>query len=130
MCGKDRALGVVAESDEKSAVLSLLQNNDGRVWEAFEEASLLNEFVLRFELGISEAAQLIGRAKSFVKRRLDLVRELPGDIQDAVGSGAVSMWSATRILVPLARANRNHALKLTDYLKKKPNLHKRAATLF
>ena len=30
------------------------------------------------------------------------------------------MWSATRILVPLARANSDHALKLTAYLKKNP----------
>lgn len=120
MCGKDTVLGVIGESDEKRAVLSVLKNNDGRAWEAFEEASLLNEFVLRFELGISETAQLIGRDKSFVKRRLDLVRELPGDVLGAVGSGAVSSWSATRILVPLARANRNHALKLTAYLKQTP----------
>lgn len=120
MCGRDKVLGVVHESDEKSAVLSILKNNDGRAWEAFEEASLLNEFILRFELGISEAAELIGRDKSFVKRRLDLVRELPEDILAAVSSGAVSIWSATRILVPLARANRNHALKLTAYLKRNP----------
>ncbi|MBF0234532.1 MAG: ParB N-terminal domain-containing protein [Desulfamplus sp.] len=120
MCCRDTVVGIVDESDEKSAVLSLLKKNDGRAWEAFEEASLLNELILRFELGISEAAELIGRDKSFVKRRLDLVRELPEEILVAVSSGAVSMWSATRILVPLARANRNHALKLTGYLKENP----------
>lgn len=120
MCGKDRVLGVIENCDEKSAVLSMLRNNSGRAWDAFEEASLLNEFVLRFELGISEAARLIGRDKSFVKRRLDLVRELPEEILDAVTSNAVSIWSATRILVPLARANREHALKLTAYLTQAP----------
>jgi len=120
MCGRDTVMGIVNESDEKNAVLSILKNNDGRAWGAFEEASLLNEFVLRFELGISEAAKLIGRDKSFVKRRLDLVRELPEEILSGVSSGAVSMWSATRILVPLARADRNHALKLTAYLKENP----------
>lgn len=117
MCGRDTVVGIINESDEKNAVLSILKNNDGRAWEAFEEASLLNEFVFRFELGLSEAANLIGRDKSFVKRRLDLVRELPEEILAAVSSGAVSMWSATRILVPLARANRDHALKLTAFLK-------------
>ncbi len=120
MCGRDTVVGIMNESDEKNAVLSILKNNDGRAWEAFEEASLLNEFVVRFELGISEAAELIGRDKSFVKRRLDLVRELPEEILAAVSSGAVSMWSATRILVPLARANINHALKLTAYLRENP----------
>jgi len=117
-CGIDQAVGVVHESDEKGAVLSMLKNNDGRSWEVFEEASLLSEFILRFKLGISETAELIGRDKSFVKRRLDLVRELPEEILAAVSTGAVSMWSATRILVPLARANSDHALKLTAYLKK------------
>ena len=120
MCGQDTVLGEIEGSDEKSAVLSMLRNNSGRAWDAFEEASLLNEFVLRFELDISEAAQLIGRDKSFVKRRLDMVRELPEEIIDAVIRGAVSIWSATRILVPLARANRTHALKLTAYLTQAP----------
>lgn len=120
MCGQDTVLGVVENCDEKSAVLSMIRNNSGRAWDAFEEASLLNEFVLRFELGVSEAARLIGRDKSFVKRRLDLVRELPGEILDAVISDAVSIWSATRILVPLARANREYALKLTEYLTQSP----------
>ncbi len=118
MCGMDQVIGSVHQSDEKGAVLSMLKNNDGRSWEVFEEASLLNEFVLRFKLGISETAELIGREKSFVKRRLDLVRELPEEILVAVSTGAVSMWSATRILVPLARANSVHALKLTAHLKK------------
>lgn len=118
MRGKDKVMGIVDEINEKEAVLSILRKNDGRSWELFEEASLLNDFILRFKLGISETAGLIGRDKSFVKRRLDLVRELPEEILAAVSSGAVSMWSATRILVPLARANKKHALKLTAYLKK------------
>ncbi|MDA3791122.1 MAG: ParB N-terminal domain-containing protein [Desulfobacula sp.] len=118
MCGMDQVMGVVHKSDEKYAVLSMLKKNDGRSWEVFEEASLLNEFILRFKLGISETAELIGHDKSFVKRRLDLVRELPEEILAAVSTGAVSMWSATRILVPLARANSNHALNLTAHLKK------------
>lgn len=117
MWGRDKALGIVHEINEKDAVLATLRKNDGRSWELFEEASLLNDFVLRFKLGISETAGLIGRDKSFVKRRLDLVRTLPEKILAAVSSGAVPMWSATRILVPLARANKNHALKLTAYLK-------------
>ena len=120
MCGMDQVLVRIHESDEKDAVLSMLKKNDGRSWEVFEEASLLNEFILRFELGISETAKLIGHDKSFVKRRLDLVRELPEKILAAVSKGAVSIWSATRILVPLARANRNHALKLTAHLQKDP----------
>lgn len=118
MCGMDQILGTVNESDEKNAVLSMLKKNDGRSRDVFEKASLLNEFILRFDLGISEAAALMGRDKSFIKRRLDLVRELPEEILESVRTGVVSMWSATRILVPLARANSKHALKLTTYLKK------------
>lgn len=117
MCGMDTVLGIVHDFDEKDAVLSILRSSNCRSREAFEEASLLNEFIVRFELGISETAELIGRDKSFVKRRLDLVRELPDEILDAVRSGAVSVWSATRVLVPLARANKEHALTLTAFLK-------------
>jgi hypothetical protein len=49
-----------------------------------------------------------------------MVRELPEEILAAVSCGAVSMWSAARTLVPLARADKKHALKLAAYLKQNP----------
>ncbi|MBT4877147.1 MAG: ParB/RepB/Spo0J family partition protein [Desulfobacula sp.] len=120
MCGRDTVLGLIWVTKEQEALLSIIKNNDGRQWEIIEQASLLNDYVIRFKLNISQAAKQIGRDKSWVKRRLALVRDLPEDVLDALRSGHISAWSAARVLAPLARANKKHAQQLTSHLKNDP----------
>jgi ParB family chromosome partitioning protein len=120
MCGKDVVSGIIWITKEQNALLSVLKKNDGRQWELIEQASLLNDYVIRFELTMGQAAEDIGHDKSWVKRRLALIRDLPEDVLDALRSGHISIWSASRVLAPLARANKKHALQLTSYLKTDP----------
>ncbi len=46
---------------------------------------------------------------------------LDDDMIGLVRSGVISNWSAQRILIPLARANRDHARQLIDALKVRAN---------
>ncbi len=51
---------------------------------------------------------------------LALIDGLPEELLTSVLGGHVSAWAAGRILVPLARANKEHAEKLTKHLADNP----------
>ena len=59
-----------------------------------------------------DAARTCARDVSWVQRRLVLLGELPQALLEAVRSARVSSWAATRVFVPLARANSDHASRL------------------
>ena len=117
LSGKDTVLAHVWQMEEEKALVCMLSENDSRQWEAIEEAQLLDELMGRFKLSLSTVAGMMGKHKSWIKRRLDLVRALPEEVLSAVKSGSVSAWAAARILAPLARANPAHAGQLTNHLK-------------
>lgn len=100
------------------ALLLCLARGPERGWEAIEEAALLQELSGRFSL--RELAQRIGRDVSWVSRRLNLFKALPEELLEAVRGGTLSVWAATRILAPLARANTEHARTLLTGLEKTP----------
>ncbi len=100
------------------ALLLCLARGPERGWEAIEEAALLQELCARFSL--RELAQRIGRDVSWVSRRLNLFKALPEELLEAVRGGTLSVWAATRILAPLARANTAHARTLLAGLEKAP----------
>jgi ParB/RepB/Spo0J family partition protein len=104
-------------SVDEALLLSLARGPD-RGWEAIEEAALLHELSGRYSL--RELAQRIGRDVSWVSRRLNLFKALPEELLEAVRTGALSVWAATRILAPLARANSAHARILLGALEKTP----------
>jgi len=115
--GKDTVQAHVWQMEEAKALVCMLAENDSRQWEVIEQAQLLCELMNRFELSLATVAGMMGKHKSWVKRRLDLVRALPEEVLLAVQNGSVSAWSAARILAPLARANPEHARQLTTHLK-------------
>jgi ParB family chromosome partitioning protein len=55
-----------------------------------------------------------------VSRRLSLIKSLPEDLLEQVRQGRISLWAASRILVPLARANSAHARTLLEKLEQEP----------
>ncbi len=81
--------------------------------EAIEQAGLIQELHHRFNYSFSEIARRLGKDKGWVKRRLDLVESLPEKVMGAVMKGSVSSWAASRVLVPLSRANEQDCLDLT-----------------
>ncbi len=105
---------------EDHGLFQLLLQGSSRRWEVIEEAGIIQELHSRFGCSLSEIGRRIGRDKSFVKRRLDLLEALPDEILKLVMSGAISTWAASRVLVPLARANAADAVKLAAYLEKEP----------
>jgi ParB family chromosome partitioning protein len=100
------------------ALLLCLARGPERAWEAIEEAALLQELASRYSL--REIAQRIGRDVSWVSRRLSLFKALPEDLLEGVRQGKLSVWAATRVLAPLARANPGHARTLLAGLEQHP----------
>jgi ParB/RepB/Spo0J family partition protein len=78
-----------------------------------EQAWFLRELHGRFALSHEELAKRFDKSKSWVSRRLALLDELPEEIQARVREGALVAHAAMKFLVPMARANRADALKLT-----------------
>jgi len=119
-CGHDCINLQVMDGGEQWALLTLLARNNDRQWEAIEEAAMLYELHSRFSCSFGEIGKNIGKDKSWVKRRVDLFTELPEEITQAVMSGKLSAWAASRVLAPLSRANAEDANQLTKKLIKDP----------
>jgi ParB family chromosome partitioning protein len=115
-CGKDTVLAEVWFCSEMEALLQVLMREQERRWEALEEASLIRELHERHELSQDKIARLLGKDKSWVCRRLSLLCSLPEEVLDALRGGHLSPWTAGRVLVPLARANPEHAKALVRTL--------------
>ncbi|MBU0945830.1 MAG: ParB N-terminal domain-containing protein [Proteobacteria bacterium] len=112
-CGHDCIKLQVVEENEAGALFTVLAKNNDRQWEVIEQASLIQELHSRFTYSFAEIGNRLGRNKSWVKRRLDLVASLPNEIQQAVMTGKVSSWSASHVLVPLSRVNEQDCINLT-----------------
>lgn len=117
---RDTAQVLILGCSEDQALFQLLLHRSERNWTAIEEAGIIQELYRRFGCTYQQIGSRIGRDKSFVKRRLDLLESLPEDILKHVLSGVLSTWSASRIMVPLARANPDDAVKLAAALELEP----------
>lgn len=82
--------------------------------DALEQGWLLAELHERFALSCDELARRFDKSKSWVSRRLALVRELPQQIQAQVRDGELPAHAAMKHLVPLARANGEAAARLAQ----------------
>jgi len=96
---------------------------------ALEEAWFLCELRDRFRMAPEELARRFGRTRSWVSRRLALVEELPGEVQEHVLFGRLSAHTAMKVLVPLARANTADCLRLCAALLKAPFTTREAVAL-
>jgi ParB/RepB/Spo0J family partition protein len=116
--GEDRIWVDAWERSVDEALMACLARGPDRAWEAIEEAALIAELSSRHSLqGI---ARQLGRDVSWVSRRLSLIKALPEDLLNQVRKGRISLWAATRILAPLARANAEHARILLAQLEHQP----------
>jgi len=77
-----------------------------------EQAWLLGELKERFGLTFEELAKRFDRTVSWVSRRLALLTDLPGAVQEHIRAGRIAPHAAAKHLVPLARANRDHCARL------------------
>jgi len=103
--GRDTVDAVVLVLDEPEALILGHQLASAGRRSALEEAWLLEELLTGHGLGEQELADRLGRSRSWVSRRLGLVRVLPASVQQAVREGKLPAQAAMKSLVPLARAN-------------------------
>ena len=102
------------------AVLGVLARAQDRSFASIEEALLLRELVQGLGLSQHDLARRCGRDVSWVSRRLQLLSGLPDAALAAVRTGKLSAWAASRVVVPLARANGAHADSLLAALAVSP----------
>ena len=118
--GKDTLLAHIFNGDEKQALCHVLLKSGERKWDIFEQAGLIRELHRRHELPQREIARLLGKDQSWVSRRLALIESLPETVINSVKRGNISSWAAVRVLTPMARANPDHARRLSDSLMEHP----------
>jgi ParB/RepB/Spo0J family partition protein len=128
--GRDTIIADVHEIPEQGALFHLLGESGQRQWEAVEQAWIIRDLKERFGCSLREIARGIGYDASWVTRRLSLIDGLPDEVLKSVCTGHVSTYAATRILVPLARANRDHAEKLVAHLAHSPLSTRELSELF
>jgi ParB family chromosome partitioning protein len=102
---RDLVDAAVMEVSEAEALVLGHGLDNGRVRSALEEGWLLRELCDRHGLAQHELARRLDRSPSWVSRRLALVSTLPEAVQQVVRTGKLAVQAATKILVPLARAN-------------------------
>lgn len=113
---QDTVLAEVWECTESDALLLLFAHQGTRHWEVFEEAQMIRELQEHYHLSQEQIANRIGKTQSFVSRRLSLLAELSDECIRWIMAGRINVWTANRILVPMARAIPAHADTLTHYL--------------
>ena len=114
--GRDLVEVVVLPLEEATALVEVWRLEAARRRSALEDAWLVAELVERHGLSQAELAVVFRRSKSWVSGRLALVRTLPGAVQAAVREGRVPPQGAMKFLVPLFRANAEHAERLVAAL--------------
>jgi hypothetical protein len=116
--GQDLVWVDVWDRTVDEALLCCLARGPEHAWQAIEEAALIHELSQRHAL--RKIAVALDRDVSWVSRRLSLFQALPEDLLQAVRHGKISVWAASRILAPLARANTEHARRLLSQLEQQP----------
>jgi ParB-like chromosome segregation protein Spo0J len=81
-------------------------------------------------LGLEEASRRLCRSKSWVSRRLGLVDELGGAVEERVRAGTIPPHAAMKYLLPLARANRRQCAALVEALGERRVTDREVATLY
>jgi transcriptional regulator with XRE-family HTH domain len=118
--GRDTAGVEQWSCDLTQALLGVLARAQDRPFASIEQALLLRELVQGQGLSQHDVARRCGRDVSWVSRRLQLLSGVPDAALAAVRDGTLSSWSASRIVVPLARANAAHADRLLTALGDAP----------
>jgi len=104
------------EQSEVDALVQMHALQQPRERSSLEDAYLIR--TLQDEHGLSQAAiaHRLGRTPSWVSRRLGLVTALPEWLQAHIRQGELQCYAATKYLVPMARANKEHAQLLAREL--------------
>lgn len=114
--GKDTIAAQHTPLPADEALMTLYRTHQSRPWEPLEEAALLQELITHHHYSQSQCAKQLGKSETWVSHRLQLLTDLPGFVMQAVYQGTLSLWVASRVMIPFARANSHHAQKFIEYL--------------
>jgi len=128
--GRDTVIAEIWECKEEEALVELLARTQSRKWDLFEEAALLQELHDHYQLSQMRIASMVGRKQSWVSGRLALYRTLSEDLIALIRTGSISTWSATRVIVPIARALPEQGKLLAEHLSKVALSTRQMATFF
>jgi hypothetical protein len=117
-CGRDTAVAEIWECKEEEALVEIIARSHSRRWDLLEEAALLHELHDHYQLSQSRIASLVGRKQSWVSTRLALYHTLSEDLVELIRRGSISTWTATRVIVPIARAIPEHGKLLSENLSR------------
>ncbi len=117
--GQDQVMAEIHESEPETLIHTMCRTQ-ARRWEIFEYAELIRDLMLRFNYSQADMARFLGKSESFISRRLQVLEGLDNEMREHVQKGRIPIWSVTRILAPLARANSNHAKQLTQHIVAHP----------
>ncbi|MHB8762967.1 MAG: ParB/RepB/Spo0J family partition protein [Deferrisomatales bacterium] len=109
---RDAVAALVLAVPEPDALLLAHRLDLSRPRSALEEGWFVRELHRGHGLSLGELARRSGHSVSWLSRRLALVEQLAEPIQDLVRQGRLLPHAAMKALVPLARANPAHALRL------------------
>lgn len=107
--GRDTARALVMPLREADALVISYRLDAGRRRTVLEEGWLARELVETLGMRLEAVGVELGHSKSWVSRRLALVRELPDAVQELVRSGRLTAHTAMQSLVPLSRGNKESA---------------------
>lgn len=127
--GRDMVKAEIHEREQET-LIQVMCRTQARRWEIFEQAKLIKEAMIRFDYNQADMARFLGKSESFISRRLLALESLDEEMCDHVQQGRVSIWSATRILAPLARANAGHARQLIRRIMAHPFTTRELMTWF
>jgi ParB family transcriptional regulator, chromosome partitioning protein len=116
--GRDTVKAEIWTCSAEEALVEILARAHGRKWDVVEEAALVQELHDHHHLSQGKIASLVGRTQGWVSGRLTLYRTLSEDLMELIRKGAVSTWTATRVIVPIARAMPEHGKILAENLSK------------
>lgn len=114
----DVVRAAVWEMSAVEALVTAYQMASGAGWNAVEEGWLARELVRGAGLSASEAGRRLDRSKAWVCGRLGLVESLPEAVLEGVRSGKIGAYTATRHLLPFARANAADCENLAEKMMK------------
>lgn len=112
--GRDTVEATAWPMEETEALIARF-HLEGRVRSTLEEAWLL-EHLEHEGLSLEEMGRRLCRTKSWVSRRLGLRKVLGPELRAKVAAGQIPPQAAMKSLLPLARANAEHARKLISAL--------------
>ena len=127
--GRDTAQVEVWQGPLGEALTQVLARHQGRAFEPIEQAWMLSAALAE---GLSQRAlaAALGKDASWVSRRLALLAALSEPLQEALRQGVLSTWAASRVLVPLARANAADAQALLGAMHSEPLSTRELATWY